>query len=153
MSTTPLLDINNARTATQREKMQKLLEEGKCPFCLEHLEEYHDNPIEWEKSGKYWKVTKNDYPYAPAPTKHYLLIYSEHVEGIAHIPPEAASELLQIIEALRKQSEVDGATLMMRFGSSTFTGATVSHLHAHALYSEAKTPESQPIFTVVGWQK
>ena len=147
----PLLDLGNARVEAQREKMKNLLAEGKCPFCRSHLEEYHDNPIEWENSGNYWVVTKNDYPYAPAPTQHYLLIYREHIEDIVSMPSEAATELLSITKYLKRCSGVEGATLMLRFGNSAFTGATVSHLHAHVICSEAKTPETKPIVTLVGW--
>lgn len=147
----PLLDLNNARVEAQRDKMKKLLAEGKCPFCLEHLEKYHDNPIEWGNSGNYWIVTKNDYPYAPPPTQHYLLIHRDHVEDITDISPDAAIEFFWIMKDIKRRIGVKGATLMMRFGSSNFTGATVSHLHAHVICSEAKTAESKPISTLVGW--
>ncbi len=147
----PLLNLGNARVEAQREKMKKLLAKGKCPFCYDHLEEYHDNPIEWKNSGQFWIVTKNDYPYAPAPTQHYLLIHRDHIEDIHHLHPGAALELIHMTNDIRMRCGIEGATLMMRFGSSTFTGATVSHLHAHVICSEAKTPESKPILSLVGW--
>lgn len=149
----PLLDLGNARVEAQREKMKNLLAEGKCPFCSENLEEYHDNPIEWEHSGSYWVVTKNDYPYANTPSQHYLLIHKTHIESITDVSPNASRELFVLVDQIARRCGVTGASLLMRFGSSIFTGATVSHLHTHVICGEVKTPESKPILAVLGWKK
>ena len=71
-----LLDLSNARQAEQLAKMKKIIAEGVCPFCPKYLAKYHDFPI--EKSGKFWSVTKNDYPYDGS-ALHYLFIYKNSV--------------------------------------------------------------------------
>ena len=55
--------------------------------------------------------------------KSYLLFNYRDIESIYCLAKWAA-----------KKYKIQGGALTMRFGESNFTGATVSHLHAHLIY-------------------
>ena len=145
-----MFNLGNARTPEQLEKMKKLTEKGACVFCKECLEEYHDHPI--EEYGKFWIITKNDYPYANTKT-HYLLIHREHITHIKELSDEAKVEYFNFTEKIAKLHNSPGASVTMRFGDDRFTGASIAHLHAHVICGYEKTSESKPITTVVAWSE
>jgi len=144
-----LLNLDHARVAEQRNKMSELIQKGICPFCPEYLVQYHDTSI--IKKYQYWVLTYNDYLYDGA-AEHLLVIAKEHWTDIGDITPEAAGELITICaEASRKHP---GGALLMRFGNTDYTGATVSHLHTQLIFGGPKVagPENQ-IITLVGYKK
>lgn len=145
-----MLNLGNARTPEQLEKMKKLLEKGVCVFCKEYLEEYHDNRI--EEYGKHWIITKNDYPYTGTKV-HYLLIHRDHITNMDELTDEAKIEYFNFTEKITKLHNSPGASMTMRFGDDKFTGATIAHLHAHVICGYEKTLESKPITTVVAWSE
>jgi ATP adenylyltransferase len=111
--------------------ISQIAQDGVCPFCPEHLEKYHKKPI-IEK--KYWVLTDNMYPYKPS-LHHKLIIHKEHITHINELSSEAWVELQGIIKDETVSKNITGGTLIMRFGNSHFTGASVSHLHAHIVQS------------------
>lgn len=113
-----------------------IAKDGVCPFCPEHLAKYHKNPIE---KRKYWIVTDNMYPYKPS-KHHRLIIHTEHVTHIDEVSPPAWHELMEIFLAESKNEKIAGGSLIMRFGDTKFTGASVSHLHAHIVQSDPDDP-------------
>ena len=111
-----------------------------CPFCPEHLAEFHKLPLE---RRLFWTVTDNMYPYQP--TKHHkLVIHTKHIEHISEITPEAWKELGEIMQGLALGNEVVGGTMLLRFGNTQFTGGTVSHLHANLVQSNPDDPSYDP---------
>lgn len=113
-----------------------IAQDGVCPFCSNNIAKYHKNEIV-EKT--HWLVTRNMYPYKPT-LHHFLLIHKEHIEHVKDLTPEAWLELHEIISELSKTNSIDGGSLMMRFGNTKFTGASVSHLHAHIVQSNPDDP-------------
>ena len=112
--------------------ISQIAKDGVCPFCSDNLKKYHKNPLE-EK--KYWWVTDNMYPYQP--TKHHrLIIHKEHITHLKELSGEAWTELLAIIKDETKTRSLNGGTLLLRFGDTRFTGASVSHLHANIIQSD-----------------
>lgn len=121
--------------------------DGVCPFCPDQLAKYHKNPIIDET--KNWLVTNNMYPYKN--TKHHiLLIHKEHIESIKEINNEAWKELHEIFIRAIERSKILGGTMFIRFGDTKFTGASVSHLHAHLVSSDPDKPEYTPLLTRIG---
>lgn len=121
--------------------------DGVCPFCPDQLAKYHKNPIIDET--KYWLVTNNMYPYKNV-RHHILLIHKEHIETIQEITDEAWKELHTIFLQAIGRSNIPGGTLFIRFGDTRFTGASVSHLHAHLVSSDPDNPEYTPLLTRIG---
>lgn len=141
------LDNTSGRPDGQYEKViDSIKNDGVCPFCPDHLEQYHKNPI--LVSTENWLATKNMYPYKNT-SQHLLFIHKKHIEDISQVEPTAWLELREITETVRKQLDIDGGTLLMRFGDTARTGASVSHLHAQ-LISGSSTKGTEPVLARVG---
>jgi ATP adenylyltransferase len=92
------------------------------------------------------------YPYEPK--KHHLLfIHKTHIESLGELTDEARRELDQIVEKVLKEKGITGGTLMIRFGETKYTGASVTHLHAHLFQSDPDHEDYDPkkgVLTRVG---
>jgi diadenosine tetraphosphate (Ap4A) HIT family hydrolase len=129
------MNIGNARTELQIENMKKIEAEGFCPFCPENMEKYHTPPI--LKTGKYWYVTPNMYPYDNT-KHHFLFVTTEHITDTKDLSPQAWMELQEHIKWVISEYEIPNGSLLMRSGDMTKTGATVMHLHAQFIVGESK---------------
>lgn len=127
---------DNARPGVYAEVIGEIEKNKICPFCEKHLSEIHPNPLE---EWKYWIVTNNAYPYVPK-KEHVLLIHKEHVEDVSELSSNAWNELKEIIDSEKKRRGISGGSFIMRFGETKFTGASVTHLHAHLFQSD---PDSE----------
>lgn len=126
------VNTTNARQGHHYKKViEKIARQKVCPFCQEHILKYHKNPID-EK--KYWLVTDNMYPYSPV-KHHIIFIHKKHTEKTSEITPEAWQELFESIKETEKKKGITGGTFLLRFGDTNFTGASVTHLHAHLVQS------------------
>ena len=137
---------DNARRENNYSKVIAEISEKKvCPFCPDQIKNFHKLPID---ERVHWLVTQNMYAYKP--TKfHYLLIHKNHIQSIAEISDDAWKELKHIIT----ETKVPGGTLMLRFGETKYTGASVTHLHAHIIQSDPDSPDydkTKGILTRVG---
>lgn len=121
---------------TYSDVIKKINEDGVCPFCKDHLVKYHKKPL---TERNFWWITDNMYPYSP--TKHHrLLIHKEHISHISEISKEAWDELNEIVKDDSTTLDISGGTFIMRFGNTKYTGASVTHLHAHILQSNPDDP-------------
>jgi len=135
-----LYTTDNARTADQREAMERIMAGGKCNFCLPDLGEEHKKPIIYV--GEHFKVTENQWPY-PAAKNHILIISKTHVSRLADLPKGAGDELIRIACMLQETYSVKGGAICMRFGDSNLNGASVEHFHVHFLVPD---PEKEALF-------
>ena len=143
------VNLNNARPGVYAEVIKKIGENKICPFCSEHLHSIHPNPIQ-EKN--YWLVTDNAYPYKPK-KEHILLIHKTHISDMFEISKDAWTELHDIMDELEKTKNIEGGAFLMRFGNTKYTGASVTHLHAHIFQSNPDDPEydkSKGVITRIG---
>ena len=140
------VNIQNTRPAKGYDKViASIAEKNICPFCSDHLAEFHKNPIEHRK---YWIITDNMYPYSPA-RHHKLIIHTAHIDHISKIVPDAWTELYEIVQELVDSNAITGGTFLMRFGETKFTGASVTHLHANLLQSNPDDSSYDPSVGVV----
>lgn len=126
-----------------------IAEKKLCPFCPEHLAEFHKLPIE---ERTFWHVTDNQFPYKPSKWNK-LFIHRVHIQHFSEISPEAWKELGEIIDEQTKNLGIVGGSFFMRFGETRFTGASVSHLHCQLLQSNPDDPAYDPakgVFTRLG---
>jgi diadenosine tetraphosphate (Ap4A) HIT family hydrolase len=126
--------------------IQEIQKDGVCPFCSESLKKYHKKPILAEK--KYWLLTENMYPYDGA-SHHLLIVHKDHIEDFSEISSPAWQELQELVKYAVKSKSIPGAALLLRFGNTAYTGASVSHLHAQ-LVSGNDDATAPPILTRVG---
>lgn len=130
----------NARPGVYGDVIDNIAKQDICPFCEEHLKSIHPHPLE---ERAYWFITENAYPYEPK-KQHFLLIHKDHVEHVSELKEEALSELFSVVKELTLKQNMAGGTLMLRFGDSKFTGASVTHLHAHLFQSDPDASTYDP---------
>lgn len=130
------VNLQNARAGLYADVIANIAEKKICPFCPEHITTIHKNPIE-EHSA--WLVTDNMYPYRPT-KQHVLIVHRQHIEGMDQVSSDAWAELRVIIKAETAKRGIVGGSFFLRFGETKFTGASVTHLHAHLIQSDPDDP-------------
>jgi ATP adenylyltransferase len=142
------LNMQNARTPEQIALMQKIVDDGVCPFCAEHFKKYHPKPVLRETS--YWFFTENMSPYAS--TKyHFIFVYKPaHVTKLSEVTPEALIDLFSLMAWAVDEYQIPGGSFFMRFGDTRYTGSSVEHLHAHLLMGDKDTPDHEPVRVKLG---
>ncbi|MCK4918168.1 MAG: hypothetical protein KAS02_00065 [Candidatus Pacebacteria bacterium] len=139
-----LVEAGNARNEDYKQLLKKIIKDGLCPFCWENFEKYHPKPI-FEKR-KYWLVSENIYPYENS-KNHFILVAKRHLIFPSELSKEEWQELLELIEFLKEKTNSNSGTLLMRFGETINTGASVEHLHAQFIVAKDKR---YPIITRIG---
>lgn len=130
---------NGKRNPSYLKVLQKIDSEGICPFCEKNFLIHHPKKILFKT--KYWIVTTNGWPYK-ATKNHFLMVYRpKHICHVEELPKAAFEDKLKIIQKLTKDKKIKGGTFMMRFGTSTHTGASVEHLHFHLIEPDKKHKE------------
>ena len=132
---------------TYKNVIEKIEQDGVCPFCPEYFARYHKKPL--IKTGRYWILTENMYPYKGA-KHHLLLIHKKHIEHASEISSGAWKELQHLMKFAIKKRGIKGGALVMRFGESSYTGASVAHLHANIVGAEPHNKKRAPILFRVG---
>jgi len=125
----------------------EIKKDGVCPFCPEQLPKYHKNPI--LESGRYWFLTDNMYPYKGA-LHQLLLIHKIHIESIKDLSEDAWGELYKLISSEISKRGLAGGTFYIRFGNSSYTGASVAHLHANVISPDVRNKNREPIMIRAG---
>lgn len=120
--------------------IENIAKDGVCPFCEERITVYHKLPISHKK---YWLVTDNMYPYKPT-RQHRLFICRRHIENISELSPDEWAELKVILDVEAKERSIAGGALIIRFGDTRFTGASVTHLHGHIVQSDPDDKNYEP---------
>ncbi len=141
------VNTSNARPGVYDSVIKDIAKKKVCPFCPEELANYHKNPILAEE--KHWLATDSMYPYKGAKT-HILFIHKKHLAHMSELSPEAWAELHALAGKIGKEKGVTGGTLLMRFGDTKYTGASVTHLHAHLISSGPGEPGAEPVLARVG---
>lgn len=144
----PFVNTGNGRSEGDpyNDIINDIASKGVCPFCPEHLAEYHQNPILDETDN--WLLTDNMHPYENA-SQQLLVIHRDHIETIDEISAQGWDELQLIVRLAGKIRDIKGATLLMRYGDTAFTGASVAHLHAQIVSGPGK-PDAGPVLARVG---
>lgn len=142
------LNFQNARTEEQIALMQKIAEDGVCPFCAEHFRTYHPKPI--LKETDYWFFTENMSPYKG--TKyHFIFVYKPaHIRSASEMAPEALADLFALINGAISEYNIPGGSFFMRFGDTRYTGSSVEHLHAHLIMGDHDDPKHEPVRVKLG---
>lgn len=142
------LNHENARTEEQKALMEKIEKDGVCPFCTEHFKKYHPKPVLKETSN--WFFTENMSPYAGT-KHHFIFVYKPaHIRSLTELPPEAWSDLMELVQGAVTEYQIPGASLFIRFGETKYTGSSVAHLHTHLLMGDADDPTHQSVKVKLG---
>lgn len=134
------IDTSKARTPEQYEQFRKIELDGLCPFCSEHLEQYHEGPI--VERGESWNVISNMVPYANTDT-HLVLIPNRHVTKPDELTSDEWTQLGDLITSYTKDLPYGGVAF--RFGDVSNTAASVAHLHVHILKPQSGLPPGEKV--------
>jgi ATP adenylyltransferase len=133
------VDVRSARKGPYRDLVKKISSDGVCPFCPEHFNKYHPKPVLKRSGG--WLITENIKPY-PNAAFHFLLVSTKHLTSIAEMTSTDWQCIQELIHWAEEEYKIEGAAFAMRYGSSRFTGASVTHLHAHLIVADATRKRS-----------
>ena len=143
------VNLAHARTDFQREVMKRIQKDKVCPFCEEHFLKYHTKPI--IKKGKYWILTENFQPY-PGAKHHLIAVYRKHTRSFEGLSGAVQAELFSLFAAEVKRRKIRGGSILMRFGDTDYTGATVEHLHAQLVSGAKRGQKRERMMTQIGYQ-
>ncbi|MBI4836295.1 MAG: hypothetical protein HY817_03465 [Candidatus Abawacabacteria bacterium] len=142
------IDTRYAKTGDYKDTLESIIKTDKCPFCPDNFK-YHKKPILRRYKG--WCVTENSWPYAN--TKHHFIFISKaHKENFAEINDADFHAVRILANWLTKKYKIKGGGLTFRFGDSSYTGATVRHLHMHFIVPilDSKKQQAVPVYFPIG---
>ncbi len=128
-------------------ELESIKEAGICPFCPDNVKKYLSKII--YREGRHWLIADATYPYKNA-KYHFILVHHAHIENASDISEEGWSELKEFVDWICGLKQIKGATLIMRFGDTNCTGASVTHLHASLVSGDGDQKDREPVLTRVG---
>jgi ATP adenylyltransferase len=134
--------MGNHRTAEQLAEMQRLQAAGLCLFCPEGLRWHARQRILWETS--HWTVMPNEFPYRGT-SLHLLLVPHEHANDILDLGSASQRDFWNALAMIRERFDLKHYGLGIRNGDCRFTGATVTHVHAHVLVGDTASATEVPV--------
>ena len=147
---TQSVDLRNAEIVPREDYVQviqRIIDEGKCPFCRENLERHHTKPIIEDGA---WIVTENAWPYEGT-QRQFLLINRRHIADVNDLMLNEQIAFFAAIKRLANRYGLEGYTLLWRSGATNITGASVSHLHAHVIAGHPRADDAPRITGLVGF--
>ena len=137
------VDPKNARNGVYKKIIEHIYSTGKCPFCPEYFK-YHKKPIFQRKNG--WFLTENSWPYKN--TRHHLIIIgAKHKENFFELTKKDFEAVAYLTRWAMRKYKIQGGAFAMRFGDTSLTGASVTHIHFHII-SPAKNKKTNRSKTV-----
>ena len=104
-------------------KLAVLAKDAICPFCIENIKKYHNNPVIEESL---WLVTENLFPYTKG-KHHILLITKRHVTKVEKLQKREWGQLFELVTKYLTEKSILNGGFFVKFGNTT----TVKHLHFH----------------------
>lgn len=116
----------NTRNYPQYVEYVRMLAKGECAFCGELDTEL--NAVITE--NRCWRAWHN--PYAHKGTKFHIIVASiRHITHVADILPVESVARDQLIGQLCRRFELDGGSLITRFGNPLLNASSIRHLHVN----------------------
>ena len=133
------VDLHNARPGPYEKLIKKIVSDKVCPFCKDNLRKYHQKPL--IKENRFWFLTTNQHPYKGS-KYHFLAINKKHKENFESLTSQEMTGLLILFKWVIKKYKLPGGAIFMRFGQTSYTGASVVHLHAHLIVGIARNKKN-----------
>ncbi|MBU6321051.1 MAG: HIT domain-containing protein [Patescibacteria group bacterium] len=144
-----VVDVTNALSRDDyKETLTKIAQAGLCPFCEQNLAKHHPKPIVAKNAS--WLATPSNWPYRGA-KRHFLLIARPHLERADKLTREQWIDLHKLLIKLVRSYKLRGTSLVMRSGDTAYTGASVSHLHAHLITGRRRRNPKDEIVAPIGY--
>lgn len=136
-----VVDTRFAKSREYKAVLSTIEERGKCPFCSDNFK-YHKHPVLKRTQG--WFISKSSWPYENA-KHHFILLKALHKEHIKELSQGDMKGVLTLTQWATKKFGIKGGALAMRFGDTSYTGATVCHLHFHLIVPQKGKTVNFPI--------
>lgn len=136
-----VVDTRFAKSGEYKAVLSTIEKRGKCPFCPENFK-YHKHPVLKRTQG--WFISKSSWPYENA-KHHFILLKVLHKEYIKELSQSDMKGVLALTQWATKKFDIKGGALAMRFGDTSYTGATVCHLHFHFIVPKKGKTVNFPI--------
>lgn len=124
-----MVNIQAARDDQYRGVLEEIAKKEVCPFCP-HTFRWHTKPILKRRNG--WLITENFNPYKGS-SHHFIVIGERHRERLDELTGRDWSAIAYLANWAVKEFGIRGGAVTLRFGEPRYTGASVSHLHAHLI--------------------
>lgn len=125
------VNIKNARSGEYKRIIEKIAARGICPFCEKHFKDREKKRHAFkEKNG--WFLTENNWPYKNT-NRHFIIISEKHKENFSELTKNDLQSVAYLVSWSIKKYKIKGGALTLRFGDTSFTGASVGHLHFHII--------------------
>jgi diadenosine tetraphosphate (Ap4A) HIT family hydrolase len=134
--------MENHRTADQLAEMERLEAAGICLFCPDGLRDHARQQILWET--EHWTVTPNEFPY-PGTSLHLLIVPHAHAADVLDLDAAVQQDFFIALGRVRERYGLRHYGLGMRNGDCRFTGATITHVHAHVLVGDRGAEPEVPV--------
>ncbi|MBS3902797.1 MAG: HIT domain-containing protein [Anaplasmataceae bacterium] len=144
--TKKLVDGRFAKGEMYKGVIKEITKAKVCPFCPKHFK-WHTKPILRRHKG--WLITENFNPY-PGAQNHLLIIGTKHQESFRDIRPADWKTISELVQWALRKFKIKGGGLVMRFGDSLYTGATVTHLHLHLIVPKIKGGRTETVNFPIG---
>jgi len=127
-----VVDKRYAKSNDYKKTLETIEETAKCPFCKENFK-YHKKKILKKEKG--WFITESSWPYENSKF-HFLIISEKHKEEFGDIKTTDFKIVSELVNWAITKYKIKGGALTLRFGDTTYTGASVCHLHFHFMVPE-----------------
>ena len=144
------INLAHGRPGKYSQLLEKISKAGVCPFCVKNLKLYHKKPI--LKKTNNWLLTTNQNPYQGLKS-HWLLINNKHLTKLSDLKPADWLDLERLLKWLENKYTIPGGAFFIRFGDTNYTGASVTHLHAHLVFGGKRTKNKKENTTRLGYYK
>jgi ATP adenylyltransferase len=134
--------MENHRTPEQLAEMERLEAAGICLFCPDELRVHAHQEVLWET--EHWTVTPNKFPYAGT-RLHLLLVPHAHAGDLLDLDAEVQQDFWTALRSIRDRYDLRHYGLGSRNGDCRFTGATITHVHAHVLVGDPTAEPEVPV--------
>jgi len=142
------------RTSEQGAVMERIEKDGVCPFCVDFCRgqkpRYHTKPI--IKETRWWVLTENFHPYEGS-VHHLLFVCKRHAERLVDLKICEIWDAFRLFQWTEKEYQLEGGTLLLRFGDPERTGASVQHLHFQLVAGDSRKNGGPAILTSLGYQR
>lgn len=142
--------VVNPRFSKGKKEYAKVIssieKKGQCPFCPNNFK-YHKEPILKRETN--WFITPNSWPYKNA-KHHFIIICQKHKEDFRELRDGDFKSVKKLVSWAIKKFKIKGGALIIRFGDTDHTGATVCHLHFHLISPKLVKGKSKTVYFPIG---
>jgi ATP adenylyltransferase len=133
---------DNYRTQEQLAEMRRLEAAGICLFCPAELREHARQRVVLETA--HWAVTPNEFPYGGT-RLHLLVVPVRHVNDMLDLEDAELADFWAALRLVRQRYGLEYYGLGVRNGNCSFTGATITHVHAHVVVGDPAAEPEVPV--------